>query len=162
MFSFPVAQTVRICLPCRQPGFNPWVGKISWRKEWQPTPVFLPGEFHGQRILAGYSPWGRKESDMTEQLTLSFIYIYIYIHTHTHIDTHTHTQILSCNKSIIFNCLIDSIFWGSFGESAVDYTADKRTKISDETWRSARERQGQTEWGRRKREKWLDLDRFCS
>ena len=50
--------------------FDPWVGKIPWRREWQPTPVFLPGEFHGQRSLEGYSPWGLKESDMTEQLTL--------------------------------------------------------------------------------------------
>ena len=45
--------------------------KIPWRRAWQPTPVFLPGEFHGQRSLAGYSPWGHKESDMTERLTLS-------------------------------------------------------------------------------------------
>ena len=51
--------------------FNPWVGKIPWRRDWQLTPVFLPGEFHGQRSLAGYSPWCHKESDMTEQLTLS-------------------------------------------------------------------------------------------
>ena len=43
--------------------------KISWRREWQPTPVFLPGESHGQRSLVGYSPWGPKESDTTEQLT---------------------------------------------------------------------------------------------
>ena len=43
--------------------------KIPWRREWQPTPVFLPGEFHGQRSLAGYSPWGCKESDMTEWLS---------------------------------------------------------------------------------------------
>ena len=42
-------------------------GKIPWRKKWQPTPVFLPGEFHGQRSLVGYSPWGCKESDTTEQ-----------------------------------------------------------------------------------------------
>ena len=53
--------------------FNPWVGKISWRRKWQPTPVFLPGEFHGHRSLVGYSKWGRKELDMTERLT----------HTHT-------------------------------------------------------------------------------
>ena len=46
--------------------FHPWEGKIPWRRAWQPTPVFLPGEFHGQRSLAGYSPWGRKESDRTE------------------------------------------------------------------------------------------------
>ena len=49
--------------------FDPWVGKIPWRRKWQPTPVFLLGEFHEQRSLAGYSPWGHKESDMTEQLT---------------------------------------------------------------------------------------------
>ena len=51
--------------------FNPWVGKMPWRREWLPTPVFLPGEYHGQRRLAGYSPQGRKESDITEQLTLT-------------------------------------------------------------------------------------------
>ena len=45
--------------------------KIPWRRECQPTPVFLPGEVHGQRSLTGYNPWGWKESDMTEQLTLS-------------------------------------------------------------------------------------------
>ena len=44
---------------------------IPWRKEWLPTPVFLPGESHGQRSLVGYSPWGCKESDVTERLTLS-------------------------------------------------------------------------------------------
>ena len=52
----------------KRPGFNPWIRKISWRREWQPTPVFLAGEFHGQKGLAGYSPRGHKESDMTEQL----------------------------------------------------------------------------------------------
>ena len=52
-------------LPCRRPGFDPWVGRIPWRREWLSTPVFLPGESHGQRSLAGYS-W--KESDMTERL----------------------------------------------------------------------------------------------
>ena len=47
-------------------GFDPWVRKIPWRRKWQPTPGFLPGESHGQRRPEGYSPWGRKESDMTE------------------------------------------------------------------------------------------------
>ena len=46
--------------------FDPWAGKFLWRREWQSTPVFLPGEFHGQRSLAGYSPWGRKELDTTQ------------------------------------------------------------------------------------------------
>ena len=59
-------------LPCRRPGFNPWVGKIPWRRKWQSTPVFLPGESQGQRILVGYSLWYWKESDVTEQLTRLF------------------------------------------------------------------------------------------
>ena len=46
--------------------FDPWVVKIPWRRAWQPTRVFLPGESHGQRSLVGYSPWGCKVSDMTE------------------------------------------------------------------------------------------------
>ena len=59
------------CLHCRRPGFDPRVWKIPWRRAWLPTPVFLPGEFHGQRSLVGSSPRGRKESDTTEQLLLS-------------------------------------------------------------------------------------------
>ena len=47
--------------------FNPWVRKIPWRRKWQPTPIFLPEELRGQRSLAGYSPWGRKESGTTEK-----------------------------------------------------------------------------------------------
>ena len=46
--------------------FDPWVGKVPWRRERKPTPVFLPGEFHGQRSLMDYSPWDLKESDTTE------------------------------------------------------------------------------------------------
>ena len=60
-------------------GFNPCIGKIPWRRKWQPTLVFLPGEFHGQMSLEDYSPWGCKELDTTEG-----------IHTHTH--THTHAR----------------------------------------------------------------------
>ena len=59
----------RICLQCKRPQFDPWVGTIPWRREWQPTPAFLLGESHRQRTLAGYSPWGCKESDTTKQLT---------------------------------------------------------------------------------------------
>ena len=61
-------------------GFDPWVGKIPWRSEWLPIPVFLPGESYGQRILVGCSPWDRQESDTTEQLT----------------HTHTHTRVCMC------------------------------------------------------------------
>ena len=55
--------------------FDPWVGKISWRRTQQPTPVFLPGKSHGQRIPAGYSPKGRKGSDTTKETGRA--------HTHT-------------------------------------------------------------------------------
>ena len=59
------------CRRHKRCGFDPWVG-IPWRRKWQLTPVFLPGEFQGQfnrqMILEGYSPWGFKESDTTEQL----------------------------------------------------------------------------------------------
>ena len=61
-------------------GFAPWVGKIPWRRAWQPTPVLLPGKFDGQRNLAGYSPRGRKELDMTERART---------HTPRHIHVHT-------------------------------------------------------------------------
>ena len=57
---------------------------LFWRREWQPTPVLLPGESHGQRSLVGYSPLGRKKWDMTERLT--------HTHTHTRAHTHTHTH----------------------------------------------------------------------
>ena len=61
-----IAQWLRSHLQCKRRRFDPWVGKIPWRRTWLPTPVFLPGEFHGQRNLAGYSPWGRTESEMTK------------------------------------------------------------------------------------------------
>ena len=65
-------------LPVRQETwFNPWVRKIPWRREWQSIPEFLPGEFHGQKSLVGYNPWGHKESDMTEQLTLRFLFTFM-------------------------------------------------------------------------------------
>ena len=57
------------CRRCRRLGFDYWVGKILCRRKWQPTLVFLPEKFHGQRSLVGYGPWGHKESDMTEQLS---------------------------------------------------------------------------------------------
>ena len=66
------------CRRCKRRGFNPWVGKIPWRRARQPTPVFLPGKSQGQRRLAGYSPQGRKESDTTEATQL----------TCTHMDVH--------------------------------------------------------------------------
>ena len=60
-----------------KPEFNPWVGKISWRRKWLPIPVFLPGKCHGQRSLVVCSPWGRKESGTTEWITLHFTSLHI-------------------------------------------------------------------------------------
>ena len=54
-----VTQTIKN-LQCRRSRFNPWIGKISWRREWQPTPVFLPEKSDGQRSLVGYSPLGHR------------------------------------------------------------------------------------------------------
>ena len=65
------------CRSLRRCGFNPWLGKTPWRKKWQPAPVFLPGESHGQKSLVAYSSsWDCKESDMTE-----------WLNTHAHVDT---------------------------------------------------------------------------
>ena len=61
-----MVKTLPACRRHRRCGFDPWVGRVPWRRKWQPTPVFLPGESHGQRSLVGYSPWGRRELDMTE------------------------------------------------------------------------------------------------
>ena len=75
------------------------VGKIPWRREWQPTPVFLPGEFHEWKSVVGYSPWSCKQSDMTERLTpyppLSHFFIFVHsfcIFTHNvdRVNTHAH------------------------------------------------------------------------
>ena len=60
--------------------FNPWVRKSPWRREWQPTSVFLPEESHGLRSLAEYSPWGNKKSDIIKRL----------IHTHFYITESQH------------------------------------------------------------------------
>ena len=58
------------CRRCQRHGLDPWDGKIPWRSAWQPTPVFLPGEPHEQRSLAGYNPWGHKELDTAEAICM--------------------------------------------------------------------------------------------
>ena len=73
------------CRRHRRLGFSPWVGKISWRRAWQSTPVFLPGELHGQRSLEGYSPFGHKELDSTQQLTLSWATWFEHVWVHLYV-----------------------------------------------------------------------------
>ena len=58
------------CRRSKRRGFEPWIGKIPCNRKWEPTPVFLPGKFHGQRSLTGNIPWGLKESERTEQLSM--------------------------------------------------------------------------------------------
>ena len=67
--------------------------EIPWRRAWQPAPVFLPGESHAQRNLVGYSPWGCKESDMTEQL-------YLLLHTYIQMGLKTNDSLLFLNISL--------------------------------------------------------------
>ena len=68
---FPGGSEVKVsACNMRELVFDPWVRKIPWRRKWQPTPVFLPGESHGRRSLVGHSPWGCKESGEGTQLLL--------------------------------------------------------------------------------------------
>ena len=90
---------------------NPWVEKSRWRRKWLPiSPVLLPGKSHGPRSLAGYSPWGCQESDMTE-----WQHTHTHTHTHARTCTHTYTQHLergnngrNCLSLLLFFCLDDS------------------------------------------------------
>ena len=81
-------------------GFKPWVWKIPWRRKWQPTPVFLPGESQGQRSLVGYSPRGHKELDSS---------------AHTH--THTHTHRLKSAKYTV----LTRMFWEERKEKTIHF-----------------------------------------
>ena len=68
------------------------IKSIPWRRKWQPTPVFLPGKSHKQKILVDYSPWDRKESEMTEHAHMCAHTDTHHTHTHTHTDRHTQTD----------------------------------------------------------------------
>ena len=65
-----MAQTVKNWPAMQDTQFDPWMGKMSWRREWLLTPVFFLGEFLEQRRLAGYSPWDPKESNMADKITV--------------------------------------------------------------------------------------------
>ena len=71
MEGFPHGSVVKNLPDNTGDSFNPGVGKIPWGRKWQPTPVSLPGKSHGQRSMAGYSPWGHKELDTTQRLNNS-------------------------------------------------------------------------------------------
>ena len=100
----------RRCQRCR---FNPWVGKISWRRKWQPAPIFLPGESHGQRSLVGYSPWGRKKLDTimhaptqaSQNCFSSVSYFLFFRERHTLPLAHTHTLTILLVVSVTVSLL---------------------------------------------------------
>ena len=66
-----MAQRLKRLLQCGRPGFDPWVRKIPWRRKWQPTPVFLPGESHGRRSLVGYNPRVAKSRTQLSNFTFT-------------------------------------------------------------------------------------------
>ena len=77
---------------------DPCVGKIPWRRKWQPTPIFLPRESHGQRSLVGYRPWGHKESDPTEQLS-------------THTQCHSNPEQVLPLAGLLWHLHTDQSLW---------------------------------------------------
>ena len=93
-----VAQIVKNLPAAQETQLNPCIGAILQRREWQPTLVFSPGEFHWQRNLVGYSPWCRKESDMTEQLN-------------THQETHTQNISFDSWKSDTQRRTVSELSW---------------------------------------------------
>ena len=99
------------CWRHRRHGFDPWVGKILWRRKWQPTPVFLPGESHGWRSLVDYSPKGRKESDTTEQQSAR---VRVHTHTHTHPENCIFSNILSHSEGCLFILCVFPLLCKSF------------------------------------------------
>ena len=95
------------CRRRQRQGFNPWVGKIPWSRKWQSTPVFWLGEFHGQKSLMNYSPWGCKQSDTTERL--SIIISCQVINTRTQLVS-VIEQIIICSLFFFLNCPVNPSF----------------------------------------------------
>ena len=83
----------------RNCGFHPWVRKIPWRRAWQPIPVLLPGESHGQRRLVGYNPRGGKESDTTERLNTAIHLLHISVCALHVISRRIHTKLFTVVSS---------------------------------------------------------------
>ena len=100
------AQLVKNPPAMRKPGFDPWVGKIPWRRERLPTPVFWPGEFHGL-----YSPWGRKESDMTERLS----HLLIFCGRLEYSQTVQQMYIMSVVAKVTLSVSVSILFYDIYG-----------------------------------------------
>ena len=94
---------------CRRHRFHPWVGKIPLRRKWQSTPVLLPGKFHGQKSLVGYSPWCHKELDTTEWL--HFFTTRAKKPLKKIVNTHTHTHTLWGVSALLILSLCCTPLW---------------------------------------------------
>ena len=114
----------------RRHGFDPWVGKIPWRRKWQPTPVFLPGESQGQRSLAGYCTQGHTEIDMTEVTThtqcnnvfifsISFLFISLALKP-------------SCNYAVLYNAVHQdfALYWPQYNKTVKETFKITMNKIA--------------------------------
>ena len=115
-----VAHRVKNLPAMQETWFNPCVGKIPWGRGWLPIPVFLPGEFHGQRSLAGYSPQGHKESDTTEWRTLALVWasqaaLAVKNPPANAGDIRTQVWYLGQEGPLEEGITTDSIFWGQKG-----------------------------------------------
>ena len=99
-----VAQMVKLLPAMWGPGFDPWLGKIPWRRKWQSTPVFLPGKFHGWRSLVGYSPWDRRVGhDWATSLTLMFsTQIFTIVQLLSHIQLFATSWSAACQAFLSF------------------------------------------------------------
>ena len=80
---------------CKSRGFDPWVGKILWKRKWQPTAVFLPGESHGWRSLVGYSPW----VGVTKSWTRLSDFTFTFFHFHTIVNLIVYSEALTFPNS---------------------------------------------------------------
>ena len=96
------------CRRHKRCGCDTWVGKISWRRKQQPTPVFLSGEFHEQGSLVGYSPQGHRESDTAEHTSISTSYLLALKTSETNLISHAPLQVM------FFNLMDDELFIYSY------------------------------------------------
>ena len=130
----------------RRLAFDPWVGKIPWRRKWQSILVFLPGKSHGQRSRACYSPLGSGKSDTTD---CAHVDTHPYTHTHTH--THTHRNDL-CHERILH--IIMKLLWAS--------PVAQTVKNPSEMWETrVQSMHSHEEWKIPRRRGWLPTPVSC-
>ena len=148
ILAFPGGSVVKNQSPCefRSHRFDPWVGKIPWRRKWQLTSVFLPGKSHGQRSLVGYSPWVTKSWTELKWLSMHsctcththicilYKQIYIYTHTHIHVPIHIHTCVCVCVCVCIYIYIWQREKVGSYFQVRDKSESVSCSVVSDSLW----------------------------